>query len=256
MLSLEDDLVIAGKRFKSRLLIGSAHFPDPKTRKEAIEASFAEIVTVAIRRQGVHLKHDLEGYFLLPNTAGCYTAAEAVLYARLAQEALKTNWIKLEVIGDDRTLLPDVVELLNAAKTLIAEGFIVLPYCTDDPITCRKLEDMGCAAVMPLGAPIGTGRGILNPYNLEMLRREISIPIIVDAGLGKPSDASIALELGADGVLVNTAIAEAIDPVAMAKGFRLCVEGGRFGYKAGKMVQKAPTSSSPREGKIRCSAPY
>lgn len=253
---LEDDFVIAGKAFTSRLLIGSARFPDPITRKKAVEASGAEIVTVAIRRKGVHLHHDMEGYFLLPNTAGCYTAKEAILYAHLAKEALNTNWIKLEVIGDDRTLYPDCIELLKAAKELVNEGFVVLPYCSDDPVTARKLMDMGCSAIMPLGSPIGTGRGILNPYNLEVIRREISIPLIVDAGLGCPSDAAIAMDLGADAILVNTAIAEAIDPVAMAKGFRLCVEGGRLGYKAGKIAKKDPASSSPLEGKITCTAPF
>ncbi len=252
-------LVIAGKEFTSRLIVGSARFPNPQVMLDALEASGTEIVTVAIRR--VNLKDasaenilnliDRKKYFVLPNTAGCYTAKEAVLTAQLAREALETNWVKLEVIGDDETLFPDVPELLRAAEQLLRDGFVVLPYCNDDPITCRKLADMGCAAVMPLGAPIGSGMGIRNPYNIQIIRDMVNVPLIVDAGVGTASDVAIAMELGADGVLLNTAIAGAQHPVKMANAMRLAVEAGRLAYEAGRIPRKLyATPSSPVEGVI------
>jgi thiazole synthase len=224
---------------------------------DAIEASGAEVVTVAMRR--VSLDGGGEGifdllrgrYHILPNTAGCYTARDAVLTAQLAREALNTNWIKLEVIGDDQTLFPDVEHLLHAAQELVNDGFVVLPYCNDDPITCKKLEDLGCAAVMPLGAPIGSGMGIRNPYNLRIIREQCHVPIIVDAGVGTASDAAIAMELGCDGILLNTAVARAQDPVKMARAMRLAIEAGRLAYEAGRIPRRLyATASSPLEGLI------
>ncbi len=224
---------------------------------DAIEASGAEIVTVAVRR--VSLDGGGEGLFdllgdrfhLLPNTAGCFTAQDAVVTAELAREALETNWIKLEVIGDEETLFPDVEQLLPAAAELVKKGFIVLPYCNDDPITCKKLEDIGCAAVMPLAAPIGSGMGIRNPYNLRIIREQCSLPIIVDAGVGTASDAAVALELGCDGILLNTAVAGARDPVKMAHAMRLGIEAGRLAYEAGRIPRKLyATASTPTEGAI------
>ncbi|HEX9835957.1 MAG TPA: thiazole synthase [Alphaproteobacteria bacterium] len=243
-------LVIAGKAFSSRLLIGSSRYPNQQVMLDAIAASGAEIVTVAVRR--VSLESGGEGlfevlgprYHLLPNTAGCYTARDAVLTARLAREALGTEWIKLEVIGDDETLFPDVTELLRAAEELVRDGFIVLPYCNDDPITCRKLEDLGCAAVMPLAAPIGSGAGIRNPYNLRIIREQCSVPVIVDAGVGTASDAAIALELGCDGILLNTAVAGARDPVKMAHAMRLAIEAGRLAFEAGRIPRRLYASAS------------
>src|SRR5579859_3634462 len=211
---MTDGLTIAGKTFQSRLLIGTARYPNQQVMLDSVEASGAEIVTVSMRRvsrEGGESIFDLLAgrYHLLPNTAGCYTARDAVLTAQLAREALGTNWIKLEVIGDDDTLFPDVEHLLHAAQELVNDGFIVLPYCNDDPITCKKLQDIGCAAVMPLGSPIGSGMGIRNPYNLKIIRSQCQIPVIVDAGVGTASDAAIALELGCDGVLLNSAISQA-----------------------------------------------
>jgi thiazole synthase len=190
-----------------------------------------------------------ERWAILPNTAGCYTAKEAVLTAQLAREALDTPWIKLEVIGDDDTLFPDVPELLKAAEQLLADGFVVLAYCNDDPIACRRLADMGCAAVMPLGAPIGSGMGIRNPYNLRIIRQQCRVPLIIDAGVGTASDVAVALELGIDGVLLNTAIAQAERPVQMARAMRLAAEAGRLAYGAGRIPKKLyATASSPVEG--------
>jgi thiazole synthase len=190
-------------------------------------------------------------YSILPNTAGCYTSKEAVLTAKLAREALETNWVKLEVIGDDETLFPDVVELLKAAEELIKDDFVVLPYCNDDPITCKKLADMGCAAVMPLGAPIGSGMGIRNPYNIQIIRETISIPVIVDAGVGTASDAALAMELGVDGILMNTAIAGAEKPVKMAKAMKLAIEAGRLAFESGRIPKRLyANASSPLEGLI------
>ena len=205
------------------------------------------------RRSGGEGLYDVLGgrYHLLPNTAGCFTARDAVLTAQLAREALETDWIKLEVIGDEDTLFPDAVELLKAAEDLVRERFVVLPYCNDDPITCRKLEDIGCAAVMPLAAPIGSGMGIRNPYNLRIIREQCTVPIIVDAGVGTASDAAVALELGCDGVLLNTAIAGARDPVRMARAMRLAVEAGRLAFEAGRIPRKLyATASTPEEGTI------
>lgn len=250
--------MVAGREFGSRLIVGTSRYPDPGTMLEALEASGTEMVTVAVRRVNLDDRSKesflamLRGRFaVLPNTAGCYTAKEAVLTAQLAREALDTNWIKLEVIGDADTLFPDVPELLKAAEALLAEGFVVLPYCNDDPITCRKLADMGCAAVMPLGAPIGSGMGIRNPYNLRIIREQCSVPLIVDAGVGTASDVAVAMELGMDGVLLNSAIAQAQQPVAMARAVRLAAEAGRLAYRAGRIPRKLyATASSPVEGVI------
>jgi len=243
-------LKIADQTFTSHLLIGSARYPDPLTRKKAILASGASVVTVSIRRVSLvaetDVLQDLAPYFLLPNTAGCFTAHEAVLTARLAREALNTNWIKLEVIGDEKTLYPDVSELLKAAYQLVQEGFVVLPYCSDDPITCQKLADIGCAAIMPLASPIGSGMGINNRYNLEIIRENISLPIIVDAGLGTASDVAICMEMGMDGVLLNTSIAGADNPVQMAHAMRLACEAGQLAHQAGRISRKRyATASSP-----------
>lgn len=254
-----DPLKIGQKTFQSRLILGSARYPNPGTMLEALRASGTEMVTVAIRRvnlkdtSGESLLQLLRGekYFILPNTAGCFTAKEAVLTAHLAREALETQWIKLEVIGDDETLFPDVPELLKAAEQLIADGFIVLPYCSDDPVTCKKLVGLGCPAVMPLGAPIGSGMGIRNPYNLRIIREVVDIPVIVDAGVGTASDVAVAMELGCDGVLLNTAVAEAAHPVEMARAMRLASEAGRLAYLAGRIPKKLYASaSSPLEGMI------
>lgn len=255
---MENGFTIADKTFSSRLFIGSSSYPNQQVMLDAIEASGAEVVTVAIRRiniQGggenvVELLSDK--YHLLPNTAGCYTARDAVLTAQLAREAIGTDWIKLEVIGDEETLFPDVEHLLAAADELVKDGFIVLPYCSDDPITCRKLADIGCAAVMPLGAPIGSGMGLRNPYNLEIIRDQVSIPVIVDAGIGTASDAAIALELGCDGILLNTAIAKARDPVKMARAMRYGVDAGRLAFEAGRIPRKLyAEASSPEAGVVR-----
>jgi thiazole synthase len=254
-----DILKIADKTFESRLVLGSARYPNPRTMLEALKASGTEMVTVAIRR--VNLKDRTsesllpllrrENYFILPNTAGCFTAKEAVLTAELAREALETNWVKLEVIGDDETLFPDVPELLKAAEELVAKGFTVLPYCNDDPVTCKKLAGIGCPVVMPLGAPIGSGMGIRNPYNLRIIRENVDVPVIVDAGVGTASDVAVAMELGCDGVLLNTAVAEAKHPVEMARAMRLAAEAGRLAYLAGRIPKKLYASaSSPAEGMI------
>ncbi len=250
-------LTIAGKSFSSRLMIGTSRYPNQQVMLDAIEASGAEIVTVALRR--VSLDGGGEGLFdllgdrfhLLPNTAGCFTARDAIVTAELAREALETDWVKLEVIGDEETLFPDVEQLLPAAAELVKKGFIVLPYCNDDPITCKKLEDIGCAAVMPLAAPIGSGMGIRNPYNLRIIREQCSLPIIVDAGVGTASDAAVALELGCDGILLNTAVAGARDPVKMARAMRLGIEAGRLAHEAGRIPRKLyATASTPTEGAI------
>lgn len=251
------ELTIAGTTLRSRLFIGSSRYPNQQVMLDAIEASGAQVVTVSIRRVsldggGESLFNLLGGrYRILPNTAGCFTAKDAVLTAQLAREALNTNWVKLEVIGDDKTLFPDVEHLLRAAQELVKDGFVVLPYCNDDPITCKKLEDMGCAAVMPLGAPIGSGMGIRNPYNLRIIRQQCSIPVILDAGIGTASDAAMAMELGCDAILLNTAIAQSHDPVKMARAMRLGMEGGRLAYEAGRIPQRLyATASSPLEGMI------
>ncbi|MCZ6678677.1 MAG: thiazole synthase [Candidatus Poribacteria bacterium] len=254
-----EGLKISDQVYQSRLFIGTSSYPNFDVMLRAIEASGAEIVTVAIRRvklrdtSGENLFNILRerGYTILPNTAGCYTAKDAVLTAELAREALETDLIKLEVIGDDETLFPDVEQLLPAAATLIKNGFTVLPYCNDDPITCKKLEDLGCAAVMPLGAPIGSGMGIRNPYNIQIIRDIISVPVIVDAGVGTASDVAVAMELGCDGVLLNTAVAKARQPVLMAEAMRKAIEAGRLAFLAGRIPRKLyATASSPLEGGI------
>ena len=254
-----NELKIADRTFQSRLIMGSSRYPNPQTMLDALEASGTELITVAVRRVNIN-DPDEENvlnlinrnkYSILPNTAGCYTAKEAVLTAHLAREALGTHWVKLEVIGDEETLFPDVPELLKAAEELLREGFVVLPYCNDDPITCKKLADMGCAAVMPLGAPIGSGMGIRNPYNLMIIRDLVDIPLIVDAGVGTASDATVAMELGADAILLNTAVAQAKHPVKMARAMRLAVEAGRLAYHAGRIPRKLyATASSPLQGII------
>jgi len=255
----KDTFQIADRSFQSRLVLGTARYPNPDTMMAALDASGADMVTVAIRRVDLNDRSqnsilgllDREKYFLLPNTAGCFTAKEAVLTAQLAREALGTHWVKLEVIGDDDTLFPDVTELLKAAEQLLADGFVVLPYCNDDPVTCQKLERLGCAAVMPLGAPIGSGMGIRNPYNLRIIRETVRVPVIVDAGVGTASDAAVAMELGIDGVLMNTAVAEAKHPVQMARAMRLACEAGRLAYRSGRIPKKLYASaSSPTERMI------
>jgi len=257
-----DTFTIADRTFGSRLIVGTGKYPSNPIMAEAHRASGTEMVTVAVRRVDLNdrsseslLNHiDRSRIFLLPNTAGCYTADEAVRTARLAREVGLSNWIKLEVIGDDKTLFPDNIALLEATRVLVREGFVVLPYTNDDPVICRKLEEAGAAAVMPLGAPIGSGLGIQNPNNITIIRDQARVPVIVDAGVGTASDAAIAMELGADGVLMNTAIALARDPVAMATAMKLAVEAGRLAYGAGRIARRAHASaSSPVEGKIAAS---
>ncbi|HEV7783887.1 MAG TPA: thiazole synthase [Thermoanaerobaculia bacterium] len=252
-----EPLTIAGRTFRSRLFLGTGKYPDFQTMAAALEASGTEVVTVALRRvnlgergQGSLLDFvDPDKYLLLPNTAGCYTADEAIRTARLARELGGWNWVKLEVIGDKKTLFPDNVELLKATERLVAEGFIVLPYTNDDPVTCRKLEELGAAAVMPLGAPIGSGMGIRNPANLRIILEQARVPVIVDAGVGTASDAALAMELGAHGVLMNTAVAEAKDPVRMARAMKLAVEAGWLAANAGRIPKKLYASaSSPTTG--------
>ena len=251
------ELQIADKAYHSRLLIGTAGYPNFHVMMEAVAASGAEIATVSMRRvkftdmsgENVFALLRERGITILPNTAGCFTAKDAVLTAQLAREALETPLIKLEVIGDDRTLFPDVEQLLSAAVTLVKAGFTVLPYCNDDPITCKKLEDIGCAVVMPLGAPIGSGMGIRNPYNLQIIRDIVQVPLIVDAGVGTASDAAVAMELGCDGVLLNTAIAKAHRPVLMAEAMKKAIEAGRAAFLAGRIPRKLyANASSPQEG--------
>jgi len=255
----EDKLVIAGREFNSRLMIGTGKYADFRQMAQALEVSGAEIITVAVRRVNISDRSqeslldyiDPQKYTLLPNTAGCYTADDAVRTCRLAREAGLSDFVKLEVLGDEKTLFPDNEELLKAAKILVKEGFTVLPYCSDDVILCRKLEDIGCAAVMPLGAPIGSGLGIRNPYNIRIILENIKVPVIVDAGVGSASDAAIAMELGCDGVLMNTAIAGAQDPIAMAEAMKLAVIAGRLSYKAGRIPRKLyANASSPLDGMI------
>ena len=255
-----DPLVIAGREFVSRLIVGTGKYSSFQVMQRAHEASGADMVTVAVRRVNIsdRSKESLLDYIdtkriaLLPNTAGCYSADDAVRTARLGREAGLSNWVKLEVIGDERTLFPDNEELIAATKILVKEGFVVLPYTTDDPIVCRKLQDAGAAAVMPLGAPIGSGLGIQNANNIRIIREFLRVPLILDAGVGTASDAAIAMELGADGVLMNTAIAEAEDPVAMATSMKLAVQAGRLAYRAGRMPKRMYASaSSPLAGTIR-----
>jgi thiazole synthase len=253
------DFTIAGRTFSSRLIVGTGKYASPAVMVGAHEASGAEMITVAVRRVNISDRSkeslldyiDTSKYALLPNTAGCYNAEEAVRTARLAREAGLSNWIKLEVIGDERTLFPDNEELLAATRTLVREGFVVLPYTTDDPVVCRKLEEAGAAAVMPLGAPIGSGLGIQNANNIRIIREFARVPVIVDAGVGTASDAALAMELGADAVLMNTAIAGAQDPVAMAEAMRLAVRAGRLAYESGRIPRKMyATASSPIAGLV------
>jgi len=254
----QDPLRLGGREFRSRLIIGTGKYPDYATMQRAHEASGAQIVTVAVRRVNLDRTQesmlnyiDESRYTLLPNTAACYTAEDAIRYARLGREVGLSNWVKLEVIGDEKTLFPDTEGLLEATRVLVKEGFVVLPYTNDDVVVAKKLEDAGAAAVMPLGAPIGSGLGIRNPYNIRIILEAVKIPVIVDAGVGTASDAAIAMELGCDGVLMNTAIAGAKDPVLMAAAMRHAVEAGRLAYLAGRIPKKLyATASSPLEGMI------
>ncbi len=250
---MDDRLRIGKWEFSSRLMVGTGKYSSNEVMKQALEASGTEVVTVAVRRvdlanpQDTLLAHiDTTRYTILPNTADCYTVEEAVRTAHLAREALGTELVKLEVIGDRKTLFPDTRALLEAAKILLEEGFTVLPYTNDDPIVAQKLEELGCQAVMPLAAPIGSGLGIRNPYNIRIILETVSVPVIVDAGVGTASDAAIAMELGCDGVLMNTGIAGAKDPVKMARAMRLAVEAGRIAWLAGRIPKKLyATASSP-----------
>jgi thiazole synthase len=251
-----DPLMLAGKPWRSRLIVGTGKYRDEDETQRAIAASGAEIVTVALRRVKLEpgqpsLLDALKGYALLPNTAGCYTVDEAVRTARLARELGMTEFVKLEVIGDKRTLFPDAEATLEAARVLVKDGFVVLPYTNDDPVMAKKLEDAGCAAVMPLAAPIGSGLGIRNPYNLRIILETVKVPVIVDAGVGTASDAAVALELGCHAVLMNTGIAGARDPVLMAEAMRLAVDAGRKAYLAGRIPKKLhAAASSPEHGLI------
>ena len=254
-----DHLEVAGRRFRSRLIIGSGKYKDFKQNAEVLEASGAEIITVAVRRVNILDRTqenlldyiDLSRVTVLPNTAGCYTAEEAIRTSRLAREAGISDLVKLEVIGCQDTLFPDNPQLLKATEVLAKEGFVVMPYTNDDPVVCRQLVEAGAACVMPLGAPIGSGLGVRNPYNIRIILEQATVPIIVDAGVGTASDASIAMELGCDAVLMNTAIAGARDPIRMARAMKLAVEGGRLAYLAGRIPRKLYASASgPLEGLI------
>ena len=254
-----DNLIIADKTFASRLIVGTGKYSSHSVMVRAHEASGADMITVAVRRVNISDRTkeslldyiDTAKYFILPNTAGCYSADEAIRTARLGREAGLSNWVKLEVIGDERTLFPDNEELVVATRTLVRDGFVVLPYTSDDPVVCRKLEDAGAAAVMPLGAPIGSGMGIQNVNNIRIIREFARVPLIVDAGVGTASDAALAMELGADGVLMNTAIAGAQDPVAMAEAMKLAVQAGRLAFRAGRIPRKLyANASSPVEGLV------
>lgn len=250
----DETLCIGGREFSSRLLLGTGGFTRLETLAEAIRVSGTEIVTVALRRIDPSARGSLvdvleeAGVQLLPNTAGCFTARDAVLTAQLAREAFGTDWVKLEVIGDERTLLPDAVELLAAAEQLVDDGFTVLPYTTDDPVLARRLEDVGCAAIMPLGSPIGSGMGINNPYNIRLICENTALPVILDAGIGTASDAALAMELGCDAVLLASAVTRAADPPAMAAAMAAAVTAGRLARRAGRIPKRfwAQASSPPR----------
>ncbi|MCB9765140.1 MAG: thiazole synthase [Alphaproteobacteria bacterium] len=257
-------LTLGDHTLRSRLIVGTGKYRDFEQMRACHQAAGAGMVTLAIRRvdlnaaEGANILDyiDREQILLLPNTAGCYTAEEAIVTARLARDLLGTDLLKLEVIGDPRTLFPDNEGTLEAARALVEDGFTVLPYCLDDPIACRKLQDIGCAAVMPLAAPIGSGMGIRNPTNLALILEAVSIPVIVDAGVGTASDAAVAMELGVDGVLLNTAIAGAKDPVKMATAMRMAVESGRLAFEAGRIPRKLYASaSSPTDGLIQVRRP-
>jgi thiazole synthase len=250
-----DVFTIAGLELRSRLLLGTGGFRSLDMMAAAIEVSGSALVTVALRRVEPSQRGsivdvlDRAGVKLLPNTAGCFTARDAVLTAKLAREAFETDWVKLEVIGDERTLLPDAPALLEAAEQLVDDGFVVLPYTNDDPILARRLEDVGCAAVMPLGSPIGSGMGLLNPYNLRLIRERAGVPVILDAGVGTASDAALAMELGCDGVLCASAISRAEDPETMARAIRLGTEAGRLAYRAGRIPRRLyAQASTPEDG--------
>ena len=255
----DEDLTIAGIRFKSRLWVGTGKYRNFEETRKVIEASGADVVTVAVRRVNITERNrenlldylNPSEYKILPNTAGCYTAEEAIRTARLARQAGVSDMVKLEVIGDPKTLFPDTAGLLEAARTLVREGFIVFPYTNDDPIVAKKLEEIGCPAVMPLAAPIGSGLGIRNPYNIRIIMETVKIPVIVDAGVGTASDAAIAMEMGCDAVLMNTAIASASEPILMAESMNYAVKAGRLAFRAGRMPKKLyAQSSSPVEGLI------
>jgi len=252
-------LTIAGRQFRSRLILGTGKYRTNEEMVRAIEASDVEMITVAVRRvdldrtkeEGILYHLDPSKIFLLPNTAGCYTAEEAIRYARLGRAAGLNDWVKLEVIGDQRTLVPDVYGTLEAAKVLVAEGFKVLAYTNDDLITALRLEDAGCAAVMPLASPIGSGLGLVNPYFIREIKRRLSCPVLVDAGVGTASDACVTMEQGVDGVLMNTAVAEAQDAVTMARAMKLAIEAGRLAYLAGRMPRREIAApSSPTSGML------
>ncbi|CAB3392823.1 thiazole synthase [Kyrpidia spormannii] len=254
-----DELIIGGRTFRSRLFLGTGKFSDLDVQSRAVEVSGAEVLTFAVRRLNLDRpdepnfleRLDLQRFTLLPNTAGASDAEEAVRIARLAKASGLCDMIKVEVVGNPKTLLPDPVETLKATEVLVKEGFIVLPYISDDPILAKRLEEVGAAAVMPGAAPIGTGLGILNPYHLSYIVEEAKVPVIVDAGIGSPADVALAMELGADGILLNTAISGAEDPVLMAEAMRLAVEAGRKGYLAGRVAKKRYASaSSPVEGMV------
>ncbi|MCZ6843330.1 MAG: thiazole synthase [SAR324 cluster bacterium] len=256
---MNDELKIGGETFSSRLILGTARYPNNEVLLQALAAGGADMVTVAIRRVNLNdptgenilsllRKRNIR---ILPNTAGCYTVKDAVVTAELAREVLETDFIKLEVIADEDTLYPDSEKVLEGARELVQKGFKVMPYCTEDPIVCKKLEDLGCVAVMPLGAPIGSGMGILNPYNITLVRNAVNVPLIVDAGVGTASDVAVAMELGCDGVLLNSAVAQAKEPQMMAEAMRQACEAGRKAYLAGRIPRKFfAEASSPKQGKI------
>jgi len=255
----DDVLKIGPYTLNSRLILGTGKYPTGEVMQQALEASGTDMVTVAVRRVDLKnregdpvLSHlDFDKYIILPNTAACFTAEEAIRTARLAQAAGFSNLIKLEVIGDTKTLLPDTQALLEATQVLVKEGFVVMPYTNDDPIVAKRLEDAGAACVMPLAAPIGSGQGILNPLNIQFIREAVDLPVIVDAGVGTASDAALAMELGVDGILMNTGVAGAKDPVRMAKAMRLAVEAGRLAYRSGRIEKKTyATASSPDSGRV------
>ncbi len=250
-----EPLVIAGREFRSRLLLGTGGFDNHDVLAEALTASGAELCTVALRRLDPAARGSIldvlhgAGVEILPNTAGCFTARDAIMTAQLAREAFETDWVKLEVIGDDRTLLPDAVELVAAAEELVDDGFVVLPYTTDDPVLARRLEDIGCAAVMPLGSPIGSGMGIRNPYNISIMVERAEVPVVLDAGVGTASDAALAIELGCEAVLCASAISRAHDPIAMARAIALAVEAGALARGAGRIPRRRyAEASTPVEG--------
>ncbi|HUZ27938.1 MAG TPA: thiazole synthase [Solirubrobacteraceae bacterium] len=253
---MDGSLSIAGRQLRSRLILGSGGFTNHEVLAAALAASGAELVTVALRRLDPAARGsildvlDTAGVEVLPNTAGCYTARDAITTAQLAREAFDTDWIKLEVIGDDRTLLPDAVELVVAAESLVEDGFVVLPYTTDDPVLARRLEGVGCAAVMPLGSPIGSGMGIRNPYNISIMVEQVGVPVVLDAGVGTASDAALAMELGCDAVLCASAISRAHDPVAMARSIRLAVEAGALARAAGRIPRRRYAEASTPEAGV------